>query len=247
METIGVPYHQDELIAGFDVGVPVDTMVRAELGTGSAWERMGVLYDALADVVASHALPVAVVSGGCTTSLGVLAGLQRAGHRPGIIWIDAHGDFNTAQTTPSGYLGGMPLALAVGVGDGVLAGRLGLEPVEADRVLLVGARDLDPPERLLLDEAGVVQRGLELRAADLPPGALLLHVDVDICDPLVVPDLLYPVPGGPGLSAVADLVRACVADGRVLAVDLAATWHQGGPETAVQHHAMRVVHQGLDG
>jgi arginase family enzyme len=115
MKTIGVPYHQDELIPGFNVGVPIAHEVTVGLPDGDAWQRMGVLYEEVAPVVSEHALPVLVISGACTTSLGILAGLQRAGREPGIVWIDAHGDFNTEATTPSGYLGGMPLALGPSV------------------------------------------------------------------------------------------------------------------------------------
>jgi len=73
---------------------------------------MGVLYDPVAQAISRHTLPVLVVSGDCTTSLGIIAGLQRAGRDPGIVWIDAHGDFDTEATSPSGYLGGLALALA---------------------------------------------------------------------------------------------------------------------------------------
>jgi hypothetical protein len=63
METIGVPYHQDELIPGFDVGVPVDHGVTVDLPDGDAWKRMGVLYNEVARVVSEHAPPLLVVSG----------------------------------------------------------------------------------------------------------------------------------------------------------------------------------------
>ena len=108
METIGVPYHQDEFIPGFDVGVPYAHEVTVGLPDGGAWQRMGVLYEELARVVSEHALPVLVISGACTTSLGILAGLQRAGRDPGIVWMDAHGDFNTEAITPLSCLGVCP-------------------------------------------------------------------------------------------------------------------------------------------
>ncbi len=113
---MAVPYHLDERLASFDVGLPIDHEVTAELPPGGPWQRMAALYDRVAGVVGSQSLPVLVVSGDCTTSLGVLAGLQRAGHDVGIVWLDAHADFHTETTTTSGYRGGMPLALAVGVG-----------------------------------------------------------------------------------------------------------------------------------
>jgi arginase len=241
METIGVPYHQDELIPGFDVGVPIDHEIKVDLPDGDAWKRMGVLYNEVARVVSEHAPPLLVVSGACLTSLGILAGLQRTGRDPGIVWVDAHGDFNTEATTPSGYLGGMPLALAVGVGTLTLPFELGLHPVPTSRVVLVGARDIDPEEQVLLDHSAIGQRGLDVLTRDLPDGDLYVHIDIDICDPTIVPDLLFPAPGGPGPDIVAGLVRRVMATGRVMAIDLAATWHQNGPAASLQHQAMRLV------
>jgi arginase len=245
MQTIGVPYHQDEFIADFDVGVPVDTQVTVDLPEADPWRRMGVLYEELARVVSGHVLPVLVVSGACLTSLGILAGLQRSGRDVGIVWVDAHGDFNTEATTPSGYLGGMPLALAAGVGILTLPEVLRLRPVPPSRIVLVGARDIDPAESVLLPQWGVGRRGLAVAAADLPTGDLYLHIDVDICDPTAVPDLLFPAPDGPAVDTVMTAVRRIMATGRVVAVDLAATWHQNGPRSSVQRQVMHRVAQAV--
>ncbi len=161
MVTLAVPYHLDERLAVFDVGAPVDHQVTVELPAGDAWHRMSALYEQVAQVVASYRdrdrVPV-VVSGDCTTSLGVLAGLQRAGDEVGIVWFDAHADFHTQDTTTSGYLGGLPLALAAGVGTLTLPAALGLQPVAESRIVLVDARDTDPPEQVLLGRTGVSAR-----------------------------------------------------------------------------------------
>ena len=155
MTIVTVPYHLDERLAEFDVGVAVDHEVIVDLPVGDPWQRMGLLYEEVARVVSIQAPPVVVVSGDCTTSLGVLAGLQRAGHDAGIVWFDAHADFHTATTTTSGYLGGMPLALAVGVGALTLPNALGLRPVSESRAVLVDARDTDPGEHILLEQSSV--------------------------------------------------------------------------------------------
>jgi arginase len=80
------------------------------------WERLGTLYSNVAAQVAATAAaggsPV-VMSGDCTTSLGTMAGLQRAGVDAGIVWFDAHGDLQTLETTSSGCLGGIPLRAAL--------------------------------------------------------------------------------------------------------------------------------------
>lgn len=142
-----MPYHLDERLDVFDLGLPVDHEVTARLPAGTPWERMAVLYEQVARTVAAQDSPSVVISGDCTTSLGVLAGLQRAGHDIGIVWFDAHADFHTERTSTSGYLGGMPLALAVGVGTLTLPTALGLRPVAETRTVLIDARDTDPGER----------------------------------------------------------------------------------------------------
>jgi arginase len=225
MVTVAVPYHLDQRLDGFNVGIPFDQEVTAELPSGGVWERMAVLYQQVAETVSSQTSSSLVVSGDCTTSLGVLAGLQRANRDVCIVWFDAHADFHTEATTTSGYLGGMPLALAAGVGALTLPTALGLRPVPEPRIVLVDARDTDPGEHVLLEQSDVTRMNVQdLRAADLPDGEIYLHVDLDVFDPGDVPDLLYPAPGGPALDDVLDAVQRVVASGRVAAVGLAATW-----------------------
>ena len=111
---ITVPYHLDERLPDVALGLPVEREVVAALPDGGPWERMAALYEQVAEAVrASPSVPV-VLSGDCTTSLGVLAGLQRAGRDPGVVWFDAHADFNTPDTTTTGFTDGMGLAIAVG-------------------------------------------------------------------------------------------------------------------------------------
>lgn len=163
----------------------------------------------------------------------------------GVVWFDAYADFHTEETTTSGYLGGMPLALAVGIGTLTLPTALGLRPVPQSRTVLVDARDTDPGEHVLLDRSTVVRTRLEdLDADGLPAGELYLHLDVDVCEPAHVPDLLYPVPGGPGLTDVLDAVRRIVATGRVAAVGIAATWRHGGCATGAHEDLARRLVQG---
>lgn len=227
---VAVPFHLDERLPGLDLGVPAQ-VVDVPLPPGDPWSRMSVLYDEVAEVVAAQPRPPVVVSGDCTTSLGVLAGLQRAGSDGlGVVWLDAHADFHTEQSTTSGYLGGLPLALAVGVGTLTLPRALGLRPLAEDRAVLVDARDTDPGEADLLSRSAVRRSSVRGLVEVLPDGPLYLHVDVDVCDPSGVPGLLYPVPGGPAVEQVLAALRAVVATGRVVATGLAATWRQGGED-----------------
>ena len=153
---IGVPYHLDEYLPDLDVPLLAGHTVTAEFNSDDVWDRLAVLYGAVADAVAGAASrgerPV-VVSGDCTTALGTVAGLQRADSVAGIVWFDAHGDVQTLETTASGYIGGLPLRMLVGYRPELVAARLGLRPVPEQQVLLVGARDLDPPEVSYLERA----------------------------------------------------------------------------------------------
>jgi arginase len=225
------------------IGKPLaaDLTVAPELGPGAPWDRMVVLYadvaDAVAAEVAADRVPI-VLSGHCTTSLGVVAGLQRVGVEPGIVWFDAHGDVQTPETSTSGYLGGMPLRQLVGGADRVAPDWLGLRPLPEAGVALVDARDLDPPEAEFLAGAAIRRLPVESVSGDsLPPGVLYVHVDVDVVDPREMPGLLFPAADGPSLAAVVSSVRSVLASGRVAAVALACTWRPGGGGNRVVAHA----------
>jgi arginase len=231
MRVIGVPYHLDEFLP--DPGFPLDPaqVVDPGLPSGDVWERLAVLYTAVAQAVsvaAAHGACPVVVSGDCTTALGSVAGLQRTGLDAGIVWFDAHGDVQTLETTASGYLGGLPLRMLVGYRPELITARLGLQPVPEQRVVLAGARDLDPPEAAYLASARIRRSEVAgLAAADLPDGPLYVHIDLDVIDPAEVPGLRYPAPGGPASAQLADSLRMLLGTGRVAAVGLACTWRPG--------------------
>lgn len=226
-----VPYHLDEYLPALDTPVAPDITVLAELEAGDPWQRMAQLYEEVATRIASVLRAggrPAVVSGDCTTAIGTVAGLQRAGVDPAIVWFDAHGDVQTLETTASGYLGGMPLRILAGYRPELIAQPLGLHAVPEQRIVLVDARDLDPPERAYLDQAAIRRTSVAgLSAGTLPDGPLYLHLDVDVVDPAGLPGLRYPAPGGPDLAAVAAALARVLATGRVSAFGLACTWHAG--------------------
>jgi arginase len=231
MTVIGVPWHLDEYLPGLDVPLTADVVVSPDLPPGDVWDRLAALYSRLADAVAGMTGPGArpvVVSGDCTTALGTMAGLRRAGIDAGIVWLDAHGDLQTLETTTSGYLGGLPLRLLAGYRPELIAGQLGLRAVPEDQITLAGARDLDPPEAAYLASAQIHRAQVEeLDTGDLPAGPLYLHVDLDVVDPAQLPGLRYPAPGGPGPVQVAGALRAVLGTGRVAAVGIACTWYPG--------------------
>ena len=213
------------LVVPFRVGQPMPAPrldveceeLRPPLPDGTAQERLGVLCGAIAARVAAGAAR-AVYIGDCVLTLGVLAGLQRRGLEPNLIWLDAHADFNTWETTPSGFLGGMPLAMAVGLGEQTIVRAAGLRPISAGRIVLADGRDLDPGEDLAVAGSGVHRVDVErLLAVPLPPGPLYVHLDVDVVDPAEMPAVSYRAPGGPSSAAVRGAVTRLASTGQIAA------------------------------
>jgi len=185
---------------------------RAALRDGPTLERLAILHEPLAAAVQATAAagdrPVSI-AGDCCAVIPVITGLQRAGLAPRLLWLDAHGDFNTPATSPSGFLGGMPLAMLVGRGDTTLLRALGTQPLAEADVLLCDARDLDPEEgRALAGSAVRHCRSLEaVLAESVADRPLHVHLDVDVLSLEDAPAMRYPVPGGPRVSALQDLGR----------------------------------------
>lgn len=227
MGVIAVPYFIGAAMPGLVTPQPC-LELSPPLPDGSPQQRMAVLYRHLADRVALETSPV-IYAGDCLAAIGVLAGLQRAGIDPTLIWFDAHGDFHTWQTTRSGFLGGMPLAMIVGRGEQTIMEGVGLAPLDERRVVLVGARDLDPGEdEAVATSALTVLSTVDVIRRDPPPGALHVHVDLDIVDPREMPAHNYPVPGGPSLGDMRAVLAHLAATGRVAAVSFS-TWNPALP------------------
>ncbi len=224
MTTILVPYHQDEAIDIAGLPVPVDDVIAIApaLPDGDVWTRLAALYEPVAAAVAEN-LGATVVSGDCLVAAAVVAGVQRAGVDPSVVWFDAHGDVHTLETSTSGYLGGLALRLLFGAHHELLADRIGLRPLAEERALLVDARDLDPAEVDYLATAPI-RRTTVHELDDLPDGPLVLHVDVDVIDSGELDGLRVPAPGGPSTKDVVAAVRKVRATGRVVAFDIACPW-----------------------
>lgn len=199
---------------------------------------MGRVYAVLAQHVAAAVqagdLPLSI-SGDCVSTMGVMAGLQRAGREPQrMLWLDAHGDFHTWGTTQTQYLGGMPLAMLVGRQDrrkqqrdsiSALRQALGASPYPEAKVVLSDARDLDPGEDEALARSAIVRCRLDEVLHHLSPKeTLYLHFDTDVLDEAQrMPALKYHVPAGPRLEEMAELFRR-LRDYPLLAVSVSA-WH----------------------
>jgi arginase len=157
--------------------------------------RMSTVHQPLAQkvcrVLEAGKRPVSI-AGDCCTTIGVLAGLQKAGIDPTLIWFDAHGDFNAWKTSPSGFLGGMPLAMLVGSGEQTLCKAVNLSPLPENQVVLTDARDLDPGEAELLKNSDVHHLSSVNSLFDflLPMNPLYIHFDTDVLTPDVAPAFL---------------------------------------------------------
>lgn len=178
------------------------------------------------------------IGGECSFTVGTLAGFGEAYKgKPGMLWIDTHGDFNTPETSPSGYIGGMCLALACGRGP-----KLGEEIekrrplLEEQRLVHCGARALDPPElemmrsspmglftmrQVNLMGAAEVARRAAKRLADSADW-VVCHLDVDALDPGVVRAVNYPTQGGMTADQALTLIRALDETGKLKVLEVAA-------------------------
>jgi len=226
-----VPFFIADPIAALGTPEPPEIVAPA-LPEGSPQARMSVLYGALAERVAGQVaagdVPL-VYAGDCLAAIGVLAGVQQVRPDPALVWFDAHGDFHTWETTQSGFLGGMPLAMIVGRGEQTIVDGCGLTPLPEARVTLVGARDLDPGEDAAVAGSAMTVLSVGDVPGWTPPGGPLhVHVDLDVVDPAEMPAHNYPAPGGPSLREVQRALATLVATGRVVAVSFSA-WNPAKP------------------
>jgi arginase len=179
---------------------------------------MGLASKHLSDIVSSQ-LKGGLLSLGslsnCNGLMGMLAGVQHSGVdwkpiRVGLVWIDAHGDINTPETTLSGMLGGMPVAIGTGLCLHNLRRTCGLDPpLPTKYVTMVAVRDTDPLEQELLDRTDIehitsdeVKRlspaiDLEMERLSTLTDKIYVHVDMDVLEPADIPGHGLPVANGP--------------------------------------------------
>ncbi|GMR22509.1 MAG: arginase [Acidobacteriota bacterium] len=177
--------------------------------------------------------------GNCNSSLGMLAGLQHSGPTSralevGLIWIDAHGDFNTPETSLSGWLGGMPVSVAAGRSLLRLRLKAGLDPAISTRhIVMMGLRDVDPLEQVLIDESHIttvsaeamldqgphMQEALDRLSREVD--VIYLHIDLDILDATDIPGSFFEVAGGPKANQLVAPIRSLMRNPKVKAVGIA--------------------------
>ena len=230
-----------------EIGMDVSSTARVELtpeeaGSYGVWRRVSLADAHLGREVAAVAREgtfVLGLLGNCISSWGMLAGLQHAGPstRPrqvGLIWIDAHGDFNTPETTLSGWLGGMPVSVAAGQSLGRMRLTAGLDPpIPTRNIVMMGLRDVDPLEQVLIDESHITT----VSAADMVGrtdamkeavarlaervDVIYLHVDLDILDATEIPGSFFETAGGPTAQEMAEVLRELTSQPKVGALGIA--------------------------
>ncbi len=203
---------------------------------------------------------VLMTGGDCTHITGVLGGLQDA-HGPaarvGLVWFDAHGDFNTPRTTLSGMLGGMPVAVCAGLAYPRWRERSHIAaPLPTDRIVMVDVRNLDPAEEQLIRATNVViaaaepgRPGADLAGviADLATrcNLIYLHIDSDILDVSLVPNHGTREPNGPLMPAVLHAVDQVMATGKVAALAVVSVYGEGAGSEISQASGVALIAGGL--
>lgn len=215
-------------------------------------DNIGLLGGAIAEAVAAGrraGRAVLMTGGDCSHISGVVGGLQDvygAEVRVGLVWFDAHGDFNTPNTTLSGMLGGMPVAVCAGLAfprwrelSHIVA------PLPTDRIVMVDVRNLDAPEEQLIKATDVVIAaaakgfaGVDLETAVSALAdrcdMLYLHIDSDILDERYVPNHGTKEPNGPDMGQVLAAIETVMGTGKVAVTAVVSVYGEGeGSETTV--------------
>jgi arginase len=251
-EALGVP---------FQVAEPV---LPANEYTTDEVTNIGILGGYIADHVAAarrSGRAILMTGGNCCHITGVIGGLQDAhgvGSQIGLVWFDAHGDFNTTNTTLSGMLGGMPVAVAAGLThpqwrelSHIVA------PLPTDRIVLVDVRNLDPAEEELIRATDTTIAavapgfpGVELdeALADLVERVdlIYLHIDSDILDEAYTPNHSTKEPNGPSMDQVLRAIDQVMATGKVVAYAVVSVYGAGEGADIMVASGMRLIRGGLE-
>ncbi len=213
------------------------------------WNRFGLASGHLAEHAARNAADGYLNLGlynNCSSLMGMLGGLRHAGDAPrriGLVWIDAHGDYNTPETTLSGMLGGMPVAVAAGDALDRMRRQAKLDrPIAKSDIVMVGVRDTDPLEQARIEADGITRlsvadvraRGDALQAALArlaeTTDAIYVHVDLDVLDPSVIPGHPLTAPDGPTGEELGAAIEVMFRHPKTEALGLASYPHRADPD-----------------
>ncbi|WP_114571391.1 arginase [Exiguobacterium flavidum] len=191
------------------------------------------LHHLVRDAVDQGKFPL-LVGGDHSMAIGTIAGLKQATPRLGVIWFDAHADLNTPDSSPSGNIHGMPLAVAIGEGEErlVSVGGAGAKLLP-EQIVYIGLRDVDPGEQQLIEERGIRvygmndirERGMEaimeeaVRYLEEVADHFYLSFDLDGLDPSIVQGIGTPVADGISLEDAQVVLKHCADHARFIAAE----------------------------
>ncbi|ANA81856.1 arginase [Paenibacillus glucanolyticus] len=208
LDTLGIPYRVEELAAPPEMK---DEAHNPQLKHVQEVLSINELLAARVYALAETGVFPLVLGGDHSIAIGTLAGLTRHHRNLGVIWLDAHSDLNTPDTTPSGNIHGMSLAVSLGKGDTRLTSIGGAKsPIKPENVVLIGSRSLDQGERDLIRQEGItcftmqdidrlgMFRVMEeaIRITSAGTDGVHLSFDIDSVDPKIAPGTGTPVQGG---------------------------------------------------
>jgi arginase len=214
-----------------------------------------LLANAVTEALQTGEFPL-ILGGDHSIALGSITGVARVHHDIGIIWVDAHGDFNTPETTPSGNIHGMVLSALVGLGHPQLTGVGGWsQKINPETIVIVGARDLDPEEQILLREhkvhvftmTDIDQRGMSevmqeaVTIAGKASDGIHLSLDMDSLDPKEAPGVGTPVRGGLTYREAHLALELIAASGLLVSMDAVEVNPILDRENATAHLAVELI------
>ncbi|MFS8531374.1 arginase family protein [Sphaerobacter thermophilus] len=244
-------------VAGGDVTFATPVLPEAERDADrivTLGRVCGQIAGAVADGIAAGR-HVVVTGGNCSHLPGVIGGLQQA-HGPaariGLVWFDAHGDFNTPRTTLSGMLGGMPVAVSAGLCYAPWRELARQQvPLPTDRIVMVDVRNLDPDEERLIhatdvevtrDDATLAQAVARLaEQTDL----IYLHVDLDVLDASLTPTHPTKEPNGLDIPTLLRRIEIVMDTGKVGTFGLLAMYARGAEGETTMASAIEVMRGAL--
>jgi arginase len=250
-------------------GIEEVALTSEEQGEYGEWHRLGLANGHLAEIVSGVERGGSFTVGlhaNCNALTGMLGGLQHSGPgsrplRVGLVWIDAHGDFNTPETTLSGMLGGMPVAVSAGLCLTNLRLKSGLDPALPTRYIVMACvRDTDPLEQELIDRSDIemvtvedvrtVSGNLHAQMKRLSglTDIIYIHIDMDVLDPREVTGHSLTVPNGPTSRELAAALTEMFRYEKTAALGIASTpWGENDRGGLSREAAYRLIAAAVEG
>jgi arginase len=244
-------------------------LTREEAREYGEWHRMGLANGHLAEMVAANEeegfFSVGLLAN-CNALMGMLGGFQdsrssEGPQRVGLLWVDAHGDFNTPETTLSGMLGGMPVAVSAGLALNRLRTESHLDPpILTEDIVMVAVRDTDPEEQELIEAHDLVVLSTqdvrdvsealhaEMRRLSNSTDLIYVHIDMDVLDPREVQGHGLTVPDGPTSQELAAALTEIFRYPRVAGLGIASTpAYEADPGELSRQAAYRLIQGAVEG